>query len=425
MPPIEVPILGRSGLVAIIALLHIPFFVNFVMGAPLLAVISEYIGLKRGDPKYDRFARHLSYLALVTVAIGALGGVGLVATNLGLFPRFFALGANIYFWPLVLELPAFLIEAIFIAAYRYTWESLREHRGWHMALGLLGAMGAWGSGFIINGLASFMLTPGHWVQTKALLDAWFNPSMFPSFLHRALAAFSITGFYAMIYALFMGAQAKTAPERDYAAWGLRYSGLWAVISTALQFVPGVWYLIALQQATVPSVVPKFLGGELAFPWFGGIILAAVAILLAFFLAVQSPQVGLKGWGRGFLVLSVLLIMITTAFMGFSRERARKPYLVYGVMYANEMLVAAPSPTPTPTAVTLLPEGKAVFAKSGCTACHSLGGQGAAVGPALDGVGKKMDAGQLAASLKVPPKGMPAFSGTPEELKALAEFLSGQ
>ncbi|MBC8449303.1 MAG: hypothetical protein H8D78_16265 [Chloroflexi bacterium] len=40
MPPIEVPLVGRSGWIAIIALLHVPFFVNFVMGAPVLAVIS-------------------------------------------------------------------------------------------------------------------------------------------------------------------------------------------------------------------------------------------------------------------------------------------------------------------------------------------------------------------------------------------------
>jgi cytochrome d ubiquinol oxidase subunit I len=107
MPPIDVPLVGRSGWIAIIALLHIPFFVNFVMGAPVLAVISEVVGLKKKDPRYDRFAYHLSTMALVTVGIGAFGGVGLVASNLGLFPRFFTIGANTFFWPLVLELPAF------------------------------------------------------------------------------------------------------------------------------------------------------------------------------------------------------------------------------------------------------------------------------------------------------------------------------
>jgi cytochrome bd-type quinol oxidase subunit 1 len=63
MPPIDVPLAGRSGRIAIIALLHIPFFVNFVMGAPVLAVLSEYIGLKKNGPRYDRFARHLSHMA--------------------------------------------------------------------------------------------------------------------------------------------------------------------------------------------------------------------------------------------------------------------------------------------------------------------------------------------------------------------------
>jgi len=97
MPPIEVPLLGRSGWIAVIALLHIPFFVNFVMGAPVLAVISEYLGIKKQDARYERLARDLSRMALVTVGVGAFGGVGLVASNMGLFPKFFSLGANAYF----------------------------------------------------------------------------------------------------------------------------------------------------------------------------------------------------------------------------------------------------------------------------------------------------------------------------------------
>jgi len=430
MPPIDVPLVGRSGWIAIIALLHIPFFVNFVMGAPVLAVISEYVGLKKNDPRYDRFARHLSHMLLVTVGVGAFGGVGLVASNLGLFPRFFSVGANAFFWPLLLELPAFLVEAIFIAVYRYTWDRLAERRGLHMLFGLLGAFGAWGSGFIVNGLATFMLTPGRWVETGSWLHAWFNPTMLPAYVHRSVAAFSITAFFTMLYALWMGRRAGSEEDRDYAAWALGYAGRWAVVSTALQFFPGVWYMIKAHQGTASgapegSVIPKLLGGPLTPYWFGGIIIAAAAILVVWFTAAQNPQASLRGLRRWLVTLSVLMILVTTAFMGFTRERSRKPYLIYGVMYGNQTLVEtaaggadAETAAPDPGAAAA---GKTLFGRK-CAICHSLGGEGGTVGPALDHTGDRYDWADLKELLRVPPAGMPPFVGSDDEREAIGAFL---
>jgi cytochrome bd-type quinol oxidase subunit 1 len=450
-PPIEIPVIGRSGLIALIALLHIPFFVNFVMGAPLIAVVSEWLGKRSGDTRYDRVARDISAMALVTVGIGAFGGVALVVSNIGLFPRFFSTGVGIFFWPLVLEILMFLIEAVFLALYRYTWPRL-AHRNLHMLFGLLGALGAWGSGFIINGLASFMLTPGNWVETRQLLDAAFNPSFWPSFAHRGLAAFSVTGFFLVVYALWRWRRAGTAEERESVSWTLRYAGKWAVVATALQVLPGSWYLIALELGTrnaAPegSVVPKLLGGPLTFFWFGGILLAAAAILVVWFLAVQAPQRGLKAGGRLLLILAVLFILVTNAFMGFTRERARKPYLVYGVMYGNELMavvrqaaegISAPEagqpppqapeatrePSPSPPG-ELVERGEVLFRDKGCLDCHQLGGQGGDFGPPLDGVGTRQSDEQLRQFLLNPPPAMQFLHLTAAEAEALAAFLATQ
>lgn len=443
-PPIDVPILGRSGLIALIALLHIPFFVNFVMGAPVIAVISEWLGKRTGNPRYDQFSKHLATMAFVTVGVGAFGGIGLVATNIGLFPRFFAAGAGIFFWPLVLEIGAFLLEAVGIAVYRYTWDK-HKHKTGHLIIGWVAAFGAWLSGFIINGLASFMLTPGKWVQSKQILDAWFNPSFLPSFTHRAVAAFSITGFFMIIYSLWMARRSKTDEEKTYAEWSLRYAGKWALIATALQFFPGVWYLTSVERGTslaAPegSVIPKLLNGQLTFFWFGGIILAATAILLVYFLSVQNPKQGLKTLGRLGLILSVLLIITTTAFMGFTRERSRKPYLVYGVIYGNQMMVdmmKGNAPAAAPPAETNPPQtadetevgmgdpaaGQVVFETGICKACHSLNGDGGSI-KALDGVGDRRSAENIRELLGAPPEGMPPFTGSPEEVNNLVAFLSG-
>ncbi len=433
-PPIDVPGIGRSGMIALIALLHIPFFVNFVMGAPVIAVISEWLGKKTGKEYYDRFSKHLSTMALVTVGIGAFGGIGLVMTNLGLFPKFFSMGVSIFFWPLVLEIFAFLLEAIGIAIYRYTWDN-HKHTNKHLAIGIVGAFGAWSSGLIINGFASFMLTPGKWVETQRVIDAWFNPTSLPSFTHRAMAGFSITGFFMIVYALWKYARAKSEDDKAYAQWSLKYASKYALVGTALQVFPGLWYLTSVEKATrvaAPegSVIPKILAGPLTVFWVGALLLAGLAVFLVYFLGIQNPKAGLQRWGKIGLIVSVLLILTTTSFMGFTRERARKPYLVYGVIYGNQMMAKmlpgfmTDQKTITEEETSVEPSvaiGQTIFEEGICKGCHSLNGVGGAV-KALDGVGSRRDAENISALLSSPPAGMPPFTGTEAEKAHLVAFL---
>ncbi len=144
---------------------------------------------------------------------------------------------------------------------------------------------------LINGLASFLLTPGKRIEARRTIDAVFNPSFLPSLLHRALASLSIAAFFMVAYALYM---CKREPEDGYAAWALRYAGFWAVMTTALQFVPGVWYLQKLPQ----EVWARFLAGPLTPYWFGGILLAAAAVLIIYFSIQDGRATFSKPFARG-------------------------------------------------------------------------------------------------------------------------------
>jgi mono/diheme cytochrome c family protein len=69
----------------------------------------------------------------------------------------------------------------------------------------------------------------------------------------------------------------------------------------------------------------------------------------------------------------------------------------------------------------------LFLEKGCIGCHSLGGQGGKVGPALDGVAKRRDASWIAAHFRNPPTAspgtvMPKFDFTEAQIRALTEFL---
>ena len=54
-PSAEFPFVGNRTGVWIVAQLHI-LFAAFILGAPIFAVVSEWLGYKNQDPKYEKIA---------------------------------------------------------------------------------------------------------------------------------------------------------------------------------------------------------------------------------------------------------------------------------------------------------------------------------------------------------------------------------
>jgi len=68
-------------------------------------------------------------------------------------------------------------------------------------------------------------------------------------------------------------------------------------------------------------------------------------------------------------------------------------------------------------------GKQLFEKYGCSACHSVAGQGN-TSFALDGIGSRRTGAELKQLISVPPSGsaMPATTASSDELNALVAYL---
>jgi mono/diheme cytochrome c family protein len=72
-------------------------------------------------------------------------------------------------------------------------------------------------------------------------------------------------------------------------------------------------------------------------------------------------------------------------------------------------------------------GRRLFEEKGCIGCHSIGGKGGSVGPALDEVAKRHDAQWISAHFKnpvavSPGSVMPQFNFSEQEIRGLTEFL---
>ncbi|MEW6230970.1 MAG: cytochrome ubiquinol oxidase subunit I [Chloroflexota bacterium] len=403
MQPIQVPILGNSWFIGVVALVHV-LLVTIGGVAPLVAFIAEQQGLRKGDERYRRLAKAMVLIVLEVAVIGGIFGSGLVVVLIGLFPQVLLLVVNVFFWFLVLQLLAFIAGLGFLFAYLYTWE---RPQGLHRAFGAVAAALPLIVMVVFSAGSAFTNTPGRWAQSGAILAAVFNPTAIPSLLHRIVAGFSLTGFLIVAYALYKGRRAS-GEERGYYGFALGYGGRYAVYATILQVIPGAWFLFSLP----PEAQRKFLGGELLLPWGLAIVLAMVAVALVYGYTREVKR-GLAA--RGVLALAVVLVVATTWLMGYSRSQARGSDLVYGVMNQKGDLTKAPPAYLAPAAAS----GEALYAAR-CGTCHP-----GLAGDPFERAKKYPDDASLAAFLKDPAsKGisMPPFVGTEQELRAVIDYL---
>jgi ubiquinol-cytochrome c reductase cytochrome b subunit len=131
-----------------------------------------------------------------------------------------------------------------------------------------------------------------------------------------------------------------------------------------------------------------------------------------------------------LVRSAAILGIATVLV-LTRASAKNMEPLFGSPKAppNSATVGQTPPATTPLDPALVKKGQALFAQNGCAGCHKVAGQGAAVGPPLDGEGARHpDINWQIQHLKDPASvtrgsTMPPYKQlSNSDLKALAEFL---
>jgi ubiquinol-cytochrome c reductase cytochrome b subunit len=157
------------------------------------------------------------------------------------------------------------------------------------------------------------------------------------------------------------------------------------------------------------------------PWTETAILLVgmpIAILLLFAVPLLSPT-GEKSWRRRpVAILSALLIVLVVTTLA-----------ALGVMSPWSPVMDASTSLATPVTYVqgrsaLELQGALVVQIKQCRNCHSLGGEGGARGPALDGVATRLTRDQLVRQVLQGGGNMPAYGKnlTPAEVNALVAFL---
>jgi len=417
----EVPIIGGGVLIGIVAVIHV-FVAHFAVGGGMFLPLTEYKAYKENDPRILEYVkRHTLFFVLLTLVTGAITGVGIWWTIGLVHPPATRTLLLVFVWVWATEWVMFFTEIAAALIYYYGWDRMPPKT--HLTVGWIYFASAWLSLFLINGILTFMLTPGQWLQTRSLFHAFFNPTMLPSLFLRTLVAVALAGIFALITASWL------QPD-DLREKMVKWAGRWLIAPAVLMPVGLVWYL-----AMVPESARRFVIGG-AGPVLQ--VFFAVSIILSLFIFAFTLA-GTFKFARQFNMPLALLIaglaLITTGFTEWVREAMRKPYVIYGYMFSNSVRVdevpklrekgilvnAKWSSVPYLTRDNWRDAAKEIF-RVQCASCHTLDGYNA-LRPLIHGWDERM-IDQALQRLHILRNGvMPPFLGTEAERKALARWLA--
>lgn len=404
--------IGYGWLMAIIAVVHV-YVSHFAIGGGLYLVLTEIWARRSGDSARLEFLQKLSkFFVMVTVVFGALTGVGIWFIIGLLNPAATEVLIHQFVWGWATEWTFFLIEITAAILYLYGWKTMSPRN--HMILGWAYFAAAWLSLAIINGILSFMLTPGDWLQTGNVWDGFFNPTYWSSTIFRTGICIMVAGVFSLLVAAWM----KTDKVK---AVLVRYNAAWAVVGLAVMIPSYYWFFETIPESirTAVSAMMPTVTARISEGWWIGTILAALVIV--FGLAIPRAYHG---------VIGVVVLILGLAWFGefeWMREAMRKPYVIYGYMYGNAVEVSKigdyQSGGMLPAIEYRTGDDGADLFRHACRSCHTVDGY-KALAPRFAGTDEEFVAGMVAGT-GVMRGNMPPFAGTRDEAAMIAAHLYPQ
>jgi len=441
----QIDILGGPWLIGVISCVHI-FVSHFAVGGGIFFAITEQIAMKDKNEKlYDYLKQHSKFFMLLTTVFGAVTGVGIwFAISLVSPDGTHALIQN-YTLGWATEYVFFVAELATIFVYYYTWDKISKKD--HLLLARLYAIFSILTLVIINGILTFMLTPGGWLESGYWGHGFFNPTYWPSLVMRLVIMAALAG----MYALMTGAQLpqKNESEENFRTYLLRYASKWFLPLFFLGPLVAWWYF-----SNIPAEVTQNIFTGIQSSGIGNFSILARAIYLSLIVSgtvlvyvLVGPYFNPKGFSFTNALLFMCCGLLVTSIGEWSREMLRKPYVIYNYMYSNgllkknvakinEMGFIKFSKQIPKEIKELIPEklaeseeaGEIIF-KQQCMACHTLDGY-----RSMRKLIGERDQRSIRAFLEMmrstdPETNqylriMPPVVGKSEEIDALAKYLSG-
>jgi cytochrome bd-type quinol oxidase subunit 1 len=267
--------------------------------------------------------RFSKFFLILTGVFGAVSGVG-IWFSIGLaHPEGTSALIHNFVFAWAKKWVFFLIELSTIAVYYYSWNRISDEL--HLKVGWLYAVASFFTLFIINGILSFMLTPGQaWLSVAGsgqeplkFFQAFFNPTFFSSVFLRMAVCIALAGVWALVTASRLDEKSPLKTEV------VRWSSKW--VFAAFVAIPFffLWYLYQVpepQRHLLQLGIASIGQGMFTQLTRTFIVLISSSYMIAavvYFLAYKSPAT-IKFSSSIFILI---LAVFATASGEYARENA--------------------------------------------------------------------------------------------------------
>jgi hypothetical protein len=241
----------------------------------------------------------------------------LLVALFALYPRFLAHLTTVFEPTWIFYVLMILLEAFFAYLYWYSWEALRDRKGWHVFIGVMVNVMGVVILFVTSSWVGYTMTPGG-VEGRDLgitvLDrwnAWTSFAVVPLFIHRFIANVCFGGAVAGAYAAFRFLCAETDEERAKFDW-MGYVGSFIAVAAFIPLPFAGYYFGSEIYHYSQQMGVSMMGGSFAQLWIIQAILIG-SLFLGFNLYLWLAMGRIPGAERYRFSQVIVLTVIATGF----------------------------------------------------------------------------------------------------------------
>jgi cytochrome bd-type quinol oxidase subunit 1/mono/diheme cytochrome c family protein len=391
----DIPHIGSGWVIGMIAIYHV-MISQFAVGGGLFLPMAERKAMRMADKEtasawLSQLVSHSKFFLVLTGVFGTVSGVG-IWFAIGLtHPEATSTLIHNFVFGWAIEWVFFMIELTTIAVYYYTWNRIDPKL--HLAVGWVYSIASVCTLIIINGILTFMLTPGDtWIgiagtghEAARFWNAFFNPTYWPSLFLRTGVCTSLAGVWALITSSRIDGDKQPELKTGMVKWSVK----WLVPSFVATPFLLMWYLYMVpqsQRALLTLGIDTIAGGTFSTVTRIALIIiitSATIVGVAYYLAYRNPV----DFNLAHALSILMLALMATGAGEYGREMLRKPYVIGRWMYSNGTRVpyvqrlnsegylarsmwtwSAGASTP-PSSYS---RGEAIF-RGECGSCHTMDG----------------------------------------------------
>ena len=322
-----VPGVTAPMLIAAIAVIHV-IVSHYAVGGGILIAIENSHAIRNNDEKYRKYWKsHTQFFVLLTVAFGAITGVGIWWTIGLASPLATEMLIRTFVFGWAIEWVFFIVEIVAAFAMYYYWDRLPKNT--HRIIAWIYAIAAWISLVLITGITAFMLNSkglfGDWnPETHNFWLAFFNVQFIPQTILRTGGCLLLSAIYIYVHASWTLRNDLEMLEKVVRRMSRPLS-----VGIALMFLG-----ILLWFPNLPPHSVQVLESAAVLNVFLGLLAALGAVLVL--LTILGPVLNPKSMNLGFAVCLFLFGFAALTVSEFVREAVRKPFIVDQFVYGNQI-----------------------------------------------------------------------------------------